>query len=174
VSRRASGGFLVRTDVREVRAERVILAIGRRGVPRKLNLPGEDLPSVAYSLREPEAYAGDRIVIVGGGDSAVEAALALAEQPETEVRVAYRKDRFSRIKPANHDRIDRALAEGAVKVLWSTQLSRIEPGKVSCIDANGSTAELPNDYTFIFAGGELPTRFLADCGVEIDTKFGEP
>lgn len=167
------GGFVVTTSSREIRARRVVLAIGRRGVPRKLGVPGEDLPTVAYSLREPESFQGDRIVVVGGGDSAVEAALALAEQPGNEVRLSYRGESFRRIKPKNHHRMEEAVAGGALDVLWSTNLLRIDRESVTY--RNGGAPEtLPNDYTFIFAGGELPTKFLRDCGIEIDTKFGAP
>ncbi len=164
--------FLVSSDKGTYKTRRVVLAIGRRGVPRKLGIPGEDLPKVAYALREPEAYQNDRIVVVGGGDSAVEAALALADQPGNEVTVSYRRDRFSRIKPGNLERIEAAIAEERVRVLWKTNLREIQPDRVRY--ENGGLHELPNDYVFIFAGGVLPTGFLRTCGIEIETKFGTP
>jgi thioredoxin reductase (NADPH) len=166
-------GFVVTTSARQIETRRLVVAIGRRGVPRKLGIPGEELPKVAYSLREAESFQGDRIVVVGGGDSAVEAALALAEQPGNEVRMSYRGDSFRRIKPKNNERVEAAVATGSLDILWSTQLVRIDPDAV--IYRNGGPLEtLPNDYTFIFAGGELPTKFLRDCGVEIETRFGKP
>jgi thioredoxin reductase (NADPH) len=166
-------GFVVTTSARELETRRLVLAIGRRGVPRKLGVPGEELPTVAYSLREPESFQGDRILVVGGGDSAVEAALALAEQPGNEVRMSYRGESFRRIKPTNHERVEAAVASGGLGILWNTNLVRIDPDSVTYRNG-GSPETLSNDYTFIFAGGELPTKFLRDCGVEIETRFGKP
>ncbi len=170
---RNAEGFVVTSDRNSYRARRVVLAIGRRGIPRKLGIPGEELPTVAYSLREAEAYGNDRIVVVGGGDSAVEAALALSEHAR-EVKISYRRERFSRIKPANLERIEHALERGLVDVLWSTNLIEIRSDRVILRDQHGATRTLPNDAVFIFAGGALPTAFLQACGVAIDTKFGQP
>lgn len=168
------GGFEVTTSRTTYRTRRVVLAIGRRGVPRKLGVPGEEAAKVAYALREPEAYQHERILVVGGGDSAVEAALALAEQPGNEVAISYRRDRFSRIKPANLDRIEAAIERGDVTVLWSTHVTAIHPDMVVYHDDDGAEQTLANDSVFVFIGGELPTKFLRRCGVAIDTKFGEP
>jgi len=167
------GCLEVTSNVATYRARRVILAIGRRGVPRKLNVPGEELPKVIYSLLEPDAYQHDRVLVVGGGDSAVEAALALADQPGTEVKISYRKEAFSRIKPKNLDLINEAIARGKVEVLWSTNLVEIKPDSVIYTNGGG-TRTLRNDVVAVFTGGELPTKFLQECGVRIDTKFGQP
>lgn len=154
-------------------AARVILAIGRRGVPRKLGVPGEAAPHVQYSLREPESFHDERILVVGGGDSAVEAAIALAEQPGNEVRVSYRREAFNRIKPGNHERIGRALSEGSVEVLWGSTPQAIESESVLLKSSDGPLS-VPADQVFIFAGGVLPTSFLRNSGIEIETKFGQP
>ena len=167
------GGFMVATTKGEYRARYVILAIGRRGIPRKLGIPGESLPKVSYSLLEPEAYQGDRIVVVGGGDSAVEAAIALADQPGNQVSISYRQDRFSRIKSGNQQRIEQAMRTGKVTALWQTNLTEITSTEVEYQDAGGVKHRLPNSQVFVFAGGELPTPFLRACGVQIETKFGE-
>jgi thioredoxin reductase len=90
------------------------------------------------------------------------------------VRLSYRKDKLSRIKPGNHDRIKAAIADGRVVPLWETELARIEPDAVVYTDAAGDEHTLPNDEVFIFIGGELPTKFLEACGIEMDTKFGRP
>jgi thioredoxin reductase (NADPH) len=168
------GCFTVTTDKATYRTKRVILAIGRRGVPRKLGVPGEDLPKVIYSLREPEAYQGERVLVIGGGDSAVEAALALSDQPGNRVTMSYRGKQFSRVKPANLARIEDAIARKTIQVLWSTNVVEITPKAVAYRNGTPSPATLPNDLVAIFAGGELPLKFLESCGVEIDKKFGTP
>lgn len=167
--------FRVTTNRGVHEAHRVILAIGRRGVPRKLGVPGEDgATHIAYSLREPEAYTGDRILVVGGGDSAVEAALALAEQPGNEVRLSYRGSAFSRIKPGNRQRMESALGSGVIEVLWETSPKEVLPGRVYLARNGDDVLEVPADQIFVFIGGELPTAFLRASGVEIETHFGAP
>lgn len=174
VKREADLVFSVRTTRSFYRSRRVILAIGRRGVPRKLGVPGEELPKVVYSLREPETFRGDRLLVVGGGDSAVEAALSLAEQPGSDVKLSYRGDRFSRIKPGNVERVEEALRQRKLEVLWSTRLLEIAPDSVVFEGPQENIVQIPNDYLFVFIGGELPTSFLRASGVEIETKFGQP
>ncbi len=173
VTRLPDGNLLVTSGKGTYKTKHVILAIGRRGVPRKLNLPGEGLPKVIYSLREPESFQQDNIVVVGGGDSAVEAALALAGQPGNDVKIVYRRDRFSRIKPGNMGRIEDAIKRHQVEVFWSSNLLEIRPEAVVLKDGSGAVATMANDLVAVFAGGELPTKFLRSCGIEIDTKFGE-
>jgi thioredoxin reductase/NAD-dependent dihydropyrimidine dehydrogenase PreA subunit len=168
------GGFEIQTSKDTYRTKRIVLAIGRRGTPRKLGIPGEESSHVAYALLEPEQFQENRVMVVGGGDSAVEAALALAEQPGTTVRLSYRKDKFSRLKPLNQERIERAIMDGPVEFLPATNLTAITPDTITYRDAAGDEHTLPNDYVFIFAGGILPTTMLEDLGIEIDTKFGEP
>jgi thioredoxin reductase/NAD-dependent dihydropyrimidine dehydrogenase PreA subunit len=167
--------FTVRTTHGVLEAHRVVLAIGRRGVPRKLGVPGEDdSPRVSYALREPEAYTGDRILVVGGGDSAVEAALALSEQPGNEVRMSYRGQAFSRIKAGNHERVEAALSRREIEVFWNTMPAEIRQGRVVLARGQGGDLEIPADQVFVFIGGELPTAFLRASGVEIETHFGAP
>jgi thioredoxin reductase len=104
----------------------------------------------------------------------VEAALALAEQPGNEVRMSYRKDSFSRIKPANHERVHEALDGGMIDVLWSTTPREIRPDLVELIREGQDSVGLPADQVFVFIGGELPKPFLRAAGVEIETHFGAP
>lgn len=152
-------------------AQRVLLAIGRRGTPRKLGIPGEMTEKVAYRLLEPENIQDEKIMVVGGGDSAVESAMLLMDQ--NEVILSYRKDTFSRIKPKNRERIQAAIDEGKIKVAFNTVPIEIKPEIIAL--KNNSTEEveeIPNDRIYIFAGGELPTAFLKNSGIEISKRFG--
>lgn len=150
----------------------IILAIGRRGTPRKLNVPGEEREKVAYRLLEPEEISGKHVLIVGGGDSAVESALLLAHR--NKVHISYRGNQFSRIKPQNNDAILEAINKGAVEAHFLTNVQSIENDSVVLVtEADKKTYTLPNDLVYIFAGGELPTQFLQKAGILITKKFGE-
>ena len=156
----------------EYTSRTVLLAIGRRGTPRKLNIPGEESEKVAYRLLEPEEINGKDIIVVGGGDSAVESALLLADQ--NHVTLSYRNDSFSRIKPQNSEKIKLAVADGKVRVLFSTNLVAIEDKQVIIkFDDKDELLKLKNDKVYIFAGGELPNEFLQKTGIKITRKFGE-
>jgi len=168
-----NGGFLVVTkDGDTYSTKRVLLSIGRRGTPRKLNIPGENLPNVAYRLLEPELISGKNIVVVGGGDSAIESALLLAD--ENHVILSYRKDSFSRLKPKNNQKIKEAVAANKVELILNSNLVRIEDDKVTLqVDGEAQPRHVKNDLVYIFAGGELPTQFLKNAGIRITRKFGE-
>ena len=156
----------------KITAKNILLAIGRRGTPRKLGVPGEIQEKVAYRLLEPESIEGKEIVVVGGGDSAVESAMLLAEQ--NNVVLSYRNEVFSRLKPKNSERILEAAANGKVQLWFNTNV--VEIGKEDVTFNNSKTGEdikLKNDLVFIFAGGELPTQFLMKAGITITKKFGE-
>lgn len=157
----------------EYLTKRVLLAIGRRGTPRKLNIPGESMEKVAYRLLEPENISNEDIVVVGGGDSAVEAALLLADQ--NNVTLSYRKEAFQRIKPKNRERINQAMSEGKIDVRFNTNVEIIDVDGVAISNGSGEKNKsiLKNDRIFIFAGGELPIQFLDKIGIEITEKFGE-
>jgi len=155
----------------EYTAKHVLLAIGRRGTPRKLSVPGEGTEKVAYRLLEPEQIHGEHILVVGGGDSAVEAALQLCE--DNQVVLSYRKETFSRIKPRNNEKIQEAMNQHRLDVQFNTNLRSIDKEQV--LLSNGGTGEqrLQNDRVYIFVGGELPTQFLNKIGIQITKKFGE-
>jgi len=174
VSKKANGLFSIETNSETYEAKKVILAIGRRGTPRKLGIPGEDLPNVSYSLREPDHFENMIVSVIGGGDSAIEAAIALADQTGNKVRLIYRSSAFSRIKPQNLESITKYQSEQKIEVLLNSQVIENSPTHIKVLSSETNTEqELPNDYLFIFAGGILPTAFLQETGIEIDTKFGK-
>ena len=149
----------------------VLLAIGRRGTPRKLGVPGEDSPKVAYRLIESERIKDKKVIVVGGGDSAIESAMLLMDQ--NEVVLSYRKDKFSRIKPKNRDKIQEAAESKKLTVAFNTNVTKINDNTVELTYSDSNeTVELDNDLVYIFAGGELPTGFLKNAGVEIAKRFG--
>lgn len=150
-------------------SNKVLIAIGRRGTPRKLGVPGEDLEKVAYKILEPEIIAGKNILVVGGGDSAIESALLLAGN--NKVILSYRSEKFSRLKPKNAQNILTAIEKGTITVLFSSEVIKIIPEKVELVVNQGNTLSLKNDLCFIFAGGELPTQFLEKSGIEITKRF---
>lgn len=165
--------FLIRTlNGDEYTARKVLLAIGRRGSPRKLNIPGEDSLKVAYRLLEPELISGRKIVVVGGGDSAIESALLLADN--NDVNLFYRGGVFGRLKPKNNDKIKAAMAGNKIRVMFSTDLKFIDDQRVGIVkNDTGEELVLENDLVYIFAGGELPVSFLEKTGIRITTKFGD-
>ncbi len=169
---RANGGFVVRSTAGEYSAHSVLLAIGRRGTPRKLGVAGEDLPKVTYRLIEPEQYIGQQVLVVGGGDSALEAAASIAEVSKTgSVILSHRGDAFGRAKPRNRERIAAAEQQGRLKVMLKSQVQLIEPRAVA-LQADGVVSKVANDSVIVSAGGILPTDFLRASGIEVDTKYG--
>ncbi len=152
-------------------AKRILLAIGRRGSPRKLGVVGEATTKVTYKLIDPEQYKNKHILVVGGGDSAVEAALRLGEQEGTTVTLSYRKDAFSRIKEKNRSQIVAAEKAGWLKILFESQVKSIDDQSV-VLKLKDDEITISNDYLFVLIGGELPTVFVQNIGIEMETKFG--
>jgi thioredoxin reductase (NADPH) len=149
----------------------VLLSIGRRGSPRKLNVPGEDSAKVAYRLLEPERIKNKKIIVVGGGDSAIETVLLLKDN--NKVILSYRKEQFTRLKPKNKENINKAVEDQSIRVLFNTNLIEINDDNVIMNFSEEDTSkEIANDLVYIFAGGELPTKFLQKAGVEITKRHG--
>jgi len=149
----------------------VLLATGRRGTPRKLNIPGEESQKVAYRLLEPEQIAGKKIIVVGGGDSAIESALLLKD--ENEVVLSYRKDKFARLKPKNKEKILEATNDNSVDIIYNSNLVSLEnESALIKTDVDNAIKQIENDLVYIFAGGELPKAFLQKAGVEITKRYG--
>jgi thioredoxin reductase (NADPH) len=165
------GGFMVRSTRGTYRARSVLLAIGRRGTPRKLEVPGEELSKVVYRLIDPAQYQGQRVLVVGGGDAALEAAAAVADEAGTQVAISYRSDAFVRAKEKNRRRIEALAAANRLCVLLKSNVKRIEPDSVS-LEQEGRSLRLENDAVIVCAGGVLPTPFLKEIGVLVETKYG--
>ncbi|HET7755964.1 MAG TPA: NAD(P)-binding domain-containing protein [Steroidobacteraceae bacterium] len=168
----AGDGFTVKTNVATYATRSVLLAIGRRGTPRKLGVPGEELPKVVYRLIDPEQYTGKQVLVVGGGDSALEAAASIAETPGAGgVVLSYRGADFDRAKGRNRDRIQSAASGGRLKVLLKSNVKQIEAEAVS-IEHEGEMVKVENHAVIVSAGGVLPSDFLRRVGINVETKRG--
>jgi thioredoxin reductase len=167
VKKGEDGVFTVASANNKYRARAVILALGRTGTPRKLGVKGEELPKVMYRLIEADHYINNKILVVGGGDSAVEAAMGLAHQKGNVVTLSYRQDRFGRIKERNSKRIEECTRTGKLQVIFNSVPVEFKADSV-VLDVQGQTRTIPNDFVWIFAGGLPPNGFLKKIGV----RFG--
>src|SRR6267378_3077566 len=158
------GIFTITTTKGQHRAHAVILALGKGGSPRKLGVKGEDLPKVMYRLIEADHYINKKILVVGGGDSAVEAAIGLGHQVGNQVTLSYRKEAFTRIKERNAQRIQESVRKGKVNVIFNSAPVEFKENSV-VLEVDGKNQEIPNDFVWIFAGGEPPTAFLKKIGI---------
>jgi putative YpdA family bacillithiol system oxidoreductase len=170
---KVSGLFKVKTSAGEFTAKKVILAMGVRGSPRRLGVPGEDSAKVTYNLLDPEQYQRKNVIVVGGGNAAAEAAQMLGEARwNNTVHLLVREPVFDRCNEDNIKRVEKLEKQGRIKVWFKSSIQSITADKVS-VQKNGELVDLPNDYVFIFAGAEMPHKFLMNFGIEIDKKFGE-
>jgi thioredoxin reductase (NADPH) len=169
IQREADGAFTIRSTKGRYRAWTVILALGRRGTPRKLDIKGEQLSKVMYSLIEADAYTGAKILVVGGGDSAVEAAMGLAHQKGNQVTLSYRRDAFSHIKERNAKRLPEYTKSGRLQVVFNSQPVEIREKSV-LLEVAGQVREIANDYVWVFAGGTPPNEFLQQVGVQLGRR----
>jgi len=170
--------FDVSTSTHRFKARKVILALGRRGTPRKLGVPGEQRSKVAYKLIDAQAYKDNHILVVGGGDSAIEAAMGLAAQKGNVVTLSYRKASFYRIKKRNERKLNSVLKRGKIRVLFNSTVANIQDDHV-IIDLqveNGANHQetLKNDFVFIFAGGIPPYKLMKDLGISFGKTQVDP
>jgi thioredoxin reductase (NADPH) len=164
IKRNEEGILTVKSANNEYHSRSVVLALGRTGTPRKLGVKGEELPKVMYRLIEADHYVNKKILVVGGGDSAVEAAMGLANQTGNQVTLSYRKETFMRIKERNAQRIEQCMKSGKVKVVFNSSPIEVKPESV-VLEVSGQLEEIPNDFVWVFAGGTPPYDFLKKIGV---------
>lgn len=164
-------GFVITSQAGETRASAVLLAIGRRGTPRRLGVPGEDQKKVVYQLIDPQQFAGKHVLVVGGGDSALEAATSIAEQPGTTVTLSYRSEAFGRAKAKNREKLASQSASGRLRVMLKSTVKGIGEHDLE-LKTDSGIERMPNDAVIICAGGILPTEFLKAAGIVMDTKYG--
>lgn len=164
-------GYVVTTNQSSYNTRAVMLAIGRRGSPRQLGVPGEELPKVSYRLIDPEQYQNQHVLVVGGGDSALEAATSIAAEPGTTVTLSYRSGAFSRAKQKNREKVEAMVAERRLRVLFNSNVKKIQEGSV-VIELEDRTGTLKNDFVIVSAGGILPSAFLKKIGINVETKWG--
>ncbi len=171
---REEGYFKVTSEngkLNTYKSQTVLLAIGRRGTPRKLDVTGEEKPKVVYRLADPDQYKSQHVIVVGGGDSALEAAVSLSETVGTTVSLSYRSEAFGRAKKKNRDKVQKAQEEGRLNVLMKSNVKEIRDHDL-LLDHDGQKITLRNDAVIICAGGILPTAFLKEIGIEVETKRG--
>jgi thioredoxin reductase/Pyruvate/2-oxoacid:ferredoxin oxidoreductase delta subunit len=169
IQKGGDGIFTIVSNKGQYRARAVILGLGRSGNPRKLGVKGEELSKVMYRLIETDHYINKRILVVGGGDSAVEAAMGLANQKGNKVTLSYRREAFARIKERNAQRIQECMRTGKVEVLFNSLPTEFRPD-AAILQVNGSSRQIPNDYVWVFAGGEPPRAFLEKIGVNLGNR----
>jgi thioredoxin reductase (NADPH) len=165
--------FVVKTNKNNYTSSGILLAIGRRGSPRKLGVPGEERENVYYRLLEPEMIHDKDILVIGGGDSAIESAVLLSDE-KNRVTLSYRGETFSRIKPKNLERINSYIKKKKIRILFNSNIKEIFSDHVILTFSNRpEEIKLKVDLSYIFAGGILPTKFLQDIGIKVTIKFGD-
>ncbi len=176
IEKSTDGLHKVTTSKAEYIAKSVLLAIGRRGTPRQLGVPGEELSKVTYRLTDPEQYQGKNVLVVGGGDSAIEAACSIADlnkpsDTQPKVSLSYRKDSFGRAKAKNRQRVEGLTASGQLRVLYSSQVKQLTE-EYAILTMNDKGFKMKNDVVIVCAGGILPTKLLKDIGIKVEMKYG--
>jgi thioredoxin reductase len=169
---KAGSGFLVKTSKDSYKTKNILLAIGRRGTPRKLGVAGEEQEKVVYRLIDAEQYRGMHILVVGGGDSAAEAALSIAAERGTTVTISCRGDDiFTRPKEKNRQQLNQSVEKKRITVYLDANVKEIGPDTVT-LTHEGKEIEMKNDAVIVCVGGTLPTPMLKEIGVMVNTYYG--
>ena len=170
---KTTNGYEVKTSKTTYQTTNVLLAIGRLGTPRKLDVEGEEQAKVVYRLNDPEQYKQKHVLVVGGGDSALEAAISISEQPGTTVTLSYRSEAFARVKPKNRQRLESAEAANRLTVMLKSNVNEIRADTVEIETSDKKLVEILNEAVIVCAGGVLPTPFLKQIGVMVETHYGK-
>ena len=174
VESQPDGTWTVRSTGGAFRAANVVLALGRRGSPRKLGVPGEELSKVAYRVIEPEVFRDQHVMVVGGGNAAVESAFSLIDGGRcASVAISYRKNNFLRCREPNRKRIEAEISKGRLRAFLPTEVEQIFEDGIALRDTSGKQAVFPNNAVVVQVGGTAPTALLRDIGIELVTKYGE-
>lgn len=169
---RKDGIFHVKTEKGEYRTKRVVLATGQRGNPRKLNVPGEDQEKVYHRLYSPKKYDGEEILVVGGGNSAVEAAITLSER--NKVYLSYRRDTFTRIFKDNEEKLNQGIEAGKIEPVLNSHVTEFGDKEATLkvsTDGGEETRTMPFDHAFVLIGAEVPRKFLKSMGIRMENEW---
>jgi thioredoxin reductase/ferredoxin len=173
LSRQPDGAFRLETEKgHSYRARRIILATGLRGLPRRLKVPGEEQERVYHSLYSPKQYHDEQILVVGGGNSAAEAAITLSER--NRVTLSYRGDEFYRLFQDNRRRLQQAIESGRVKPVLNSSVVEFSDKEATLKIEKGSQAaaeKVPFDHAFVLIGAEIPTTFLKSLGLKLENEW---
>jgi thioredoxin reductase/polyferredoxin len=163
--------FRVTTDEgKSYQAKRVVLAIGRRGNPRQLGVPGEDREEVMHQLYAPKHYEDEDLLVVGGGNSAVEAALLLSEK--NRVVLSYRGEQFARLFKDNERKLKETVAAGRLQLALNSNVEEFAEGEALVrVGAEAETQRIPCRHAFVLIGAELPLKFLSQTGIRLEGEW---
>lgn len=169
VERKPDGSFVVGTTAGSYQAQRVVLATGTRGKPRTLNKPGENLPKVESLLEDPDQHRGKAVCVIGGGDSALEAAIALADAG-AKVILSYRGRAFQRAQPKNRQTVEQYAAQRRLKVKFQSEVVEFGADTITLQMGDGTQKRYPNHAAFVLIGADPPVKWLATLGIHYVEK----
>jgi len=162
--------FELITEKGNYKALRVVLAIGKSGNARMLNVPGENLPKVYNRLFDPADASGHDVLVVGGGDSALETAIATAEYASS-VKLSYRKSSFARPKEGNIEKLNQLVQQGKLILLMESNVKEVKDNSVLIVDKKGNDSELDNTMIFMMIGRELPIDFFKRSRIKMEGEI---
>ena len=170
--KKESDTFVIKTPKSTYKARRIVLATGMRGNPRKLGVPGEDAEKVYHQLYSPRKYKNENILVIGGGNSAIEAAITLSDQ--NNVYISYRKGEFSRIFKDNERLLNEKVASGKIELILNSNVKEFGDTETTIVVDKGGhdeTRQVPYDHAFVLIGADIPKRFLKSLGIKLENEW---